>query len=168
MGIDIGLNVGDIRHLTLTSVFLISETNMKYVDWKLSFRYKKCSDIDIRVLPISNIYKKNWHQPDLNSRPLKRPEPWALWDASNHQLRGPEHRGSHRVIISNIDTQANIVIHSLVIYPFAKKHTCRIQLYIDTASFGRYSCGQTTSRYSKEKQPKKQEENLSPWSLYCG
>ncbi len=47
VGIDIDLNVGDIRHLTLTSVIPISETNMS--DWKLSFRYRKCSDIDIRV-----------------------------------------------------------------------------------------------------------------------
>jgi hypothetical protein len=47
VGIDIDLNVGDIRHPTLTSVIPISETNMS--DWKTSFRYRKCSDIDIRV-----------------------------------------------------------------------------------------------------------------------
>jgi hypothetical protein len=47
MGIDIDLNVGDIRHPTPTSVIPISEENMS--DWKLSFRYRKNSNIDVRV-----------------------------------------------------------------------------------------------------------------------
>jgi hypothetical protein len=47
VGIDIDLNVGDIRHPTSTSVIPISEENMS--DWKSSFRYRKSSDIDIRV-----------------------------------------------------------------------------------------------------------------------
>jgi hypothetical protein len=35
------------RHPISTSAIPISETNMS--DWKTSFRYRKCSDIDIRV-----------------------------------------------------------------------------------------------------------------------
>ncbi len=46
VGIDIDLNVGDIRHLTSTSVIPISEE--KISDWKPSFRYLMSSDIDIR------------------------------------------------------------------------------------------------------------------------
>ncbi len=39
--------ISDIRYPTSTSVIPISETNMS--DWKTSFRYRKCFDIDIRV-----------------------------------------------------------------------------------------------------------------------
>jgi hypothetical protein len=47
VGIDIDLNIGDIRHPTLTSVILISEENVS--DWKLSFPYRRGSDINIWV-----------------------------------------------------------------------------------------------------------------------
>ncbi len=45
MGIDIGLDVNDIRHPTSTSLIPISEQKMS--DLFLSFRYRNSSDIDI-------------------------------------------------------------------------------------------------------------------------
>ena len=52
MGIDIDLNVGDIRHPTSTSVIPISEENMS--DSKLSYRYRK-SPFHYRTNSISGI-----------------------------------------------------------------------------------------------------------------
>ncbi len=61
MGIDIDLNVGDIRYPTSTSVIPISEPNM--LDWKTSFRYWKCSDIDIRVHSDIRHWRKKYIPP---------------------------------------------------------------------------------------------------------
>ncbi len=61
VGIDIDLNVGDIRHATSTYVIPISESNMS--DWKTSFRYRNCSYIDIRVH--SDI--RHWRKKNISS-----------------------------------------------------------------------------------------------------
>jgi hypothetical protein len=69
------INVGDIRHPTSTYVIPISETNMS--DWKTSFRYRKTSNIDIRVPSVI----RHWRKTNIS---LGRFEPMTLAMINEH------------------------------------------------------------------------------------